>query len=210
MDEKLKRLEEFNGQLKTYDGQLKEAEEWLLGGRKRMDGLIKPEEPIEVQERVMRTMDLQTDVQMEQEKFQAHIEFWENTLKPTEPGENTEEAQVDFLFLSFFVLHRSNSGACSLYRISINIYLHFQGFQKRIDTIKSTFAALYAEIKTECEKYGEDVKYLADFTGGCKKFEPWIQKSEAKKSVGMIKPKDLQEALDQLEDANVSYLSYTT
>jgi len=169
MDEKLKRLEEFNGQLKTYDGQLKEAEEWLLGGRKRMDGLIKPEEPIEVQERVMRTMDLQTDVQMEQEKFQAHIEFWENTLKPTEPGENTEEAQ---------------------------------GFQKRIDTIKSTFAALYAEIKTECEKYGEDVKYLADFTGGCKKFEPWIQKSEAKKSVGMIKPKDLQEALDQLEDAN--------
>ena len=107
MDEKLKRLEEFNVQLKTYDGQLKEAEEWLLGGRKRMDGLIKPEEPIEVQERVMRTMDLQTDVQMEQEKFQAHIEFWENTLKPTEPGENTEEAQVDFLFLSLFVLHRS-------------------------------------------------------------------------------------------------------
>ena len=84
----------------------------------------------------------------------------------------------------------------------------FQGFQKRIDTIKSTFAALYAEIKTECEKYGEDVKYLADFTGGCKKFEPWIQKSEAKKSVGVIKPKDLQEGLDQLEDAKVSYFLY--
>ena len=94
---------------------------------------------------------------------------------------------------------------CCVHSISIYIYLNFQGFQKRIDTIQSTFAALYAEIKTECEKYGEDVKYLADFTGGCKKFEPWIQKSEAKKSVGMIKPKDLQEALDQLEDANVSY-----
>ena len=107
MEDKLKRLDEFNGQLKTYDGQLKEAEEWLLGGRKRMDGLIKPEEPIEVQERVMRTMDLLTDVEMEQEKFKAHIEFWENTLKPTEPGENTEEAQVDFLFLTFFVLYRS-------------------------------------------------------------------------------------------------------
>ena len=107
MDEKLKRLEEFNGQLKTYDGQLKEAEEWLLGGRKRMDGLIKPEEPIEVQERVMRTMDLQTDVQMEQEKFQAHIEFWENTLKPTEPGENTEEAQVYVIFNTSFLLNRN-------------------------------------------------------------------------------------------------------
>ena len=47
------------------------------------------------------------------------------------------------------------------------------------------------------------MKYLADFTSGCKKFEPWIEKSEAKKSVGMVKPKDLQEALDQLADAKV-------
>ena len=44
---------------------------------------------------------------------------------------------------------------------------------------------------------------MADFTSGCKKFEPWIEKSEAKKSVGMVKPKDLQEALDQLADAKV-------
>ncbi len=46
MDEKLKRLNEFNGQLKEYDGKLKEAEQWLGGGRKRMDELIKPEKPI--------------------------------------------------------------------------------------------------------------------------------------------------------------------
>ena len=38
-----------------------------------------------------------------------------------------------------------------------------------------------------------------------KKFEPWIQKADAKRAVGMLKPKNLQEALDQLEGANVSF-----
>ena len=94
MDEKLKRLNEFNGQLKEYDGQLKEAEQWLGGGRKRMDELIKPEKPMEVQERVMATMELQTDVQLKSDEFTAKVDLWEGSLKPTEPGENTEEAQV--------------------------------------------------------------------------------------------------------------------
>ena len=38
-----------------------------------------------------------------------------------------------------------------------------------------------------------------------KKFEPWIQKADAKRAVGMLKPKNLAEALDQLEGANVSF-----
>lgn len=62
---------------------------------------------------------------------------------------------------------------------------------------------LIGEVDAEGAKYGDDVKYLADFTSGVKKFDPWIQKSEAKKAVGMSKPKNLQEALDQLEDAKV-------
>ena len=62
---------------------------------------------------------------------------------------------------------------------------------------------LIAEVDAEGAKYGDDVKYLADFTGGVKKFDPWMVKSEAKKSVGMFKPKNYQEAVDQLEDAEV-------
>lgn len=58
-------------------------------------------------------------------------------------------------------------------------------------------------MKGEGEKFGEDIKYLADFTGGQKKFEPWIQKAEAKKAAGMAKPQNLKEALDMLEDAKV-------
>ena len=94
MDEKLKGLDEFNKQLKEYDGQLKEFEQWLGVGRKRMDDLIKPEKPMEVQERVMATMELQSDVGLQVEQFKPKVEFWAGPLKPTEPGENTEDAQV--------------------------------------------------------------------------------------------------------------------
>merc|ERR1712241_1100591 len=69
------------------------------------------------------------------------------------------------------------------------------------DAVKSTQGALLEEVKKEGAKFGDDVKFLAEFTAGIKKFDPWIQKAEAKRAVGMLKPKNLQEALDQLEDA---------
>ena len=94
MDEKLKGLDEFNKQLKEFDGQLKEFEQWLGVGRKRMDDLIKPEKPMEVQERVMATMELQSDVGIQVDQFKPKVEFWNGPLKPTENGENTEDAQV--------------------------------------------------------------------------------------------------------------------
>jgi len=168
MDAKLKRLDEFNGQLKEFDGQLKEADAWLLGGRTRMDQLIKPDKPMEVQERVMATMELQSDVQINLEQFKTRVEFWEGPLKPTESGENTEEAQA---------------------------------IENVVKTIAATFSSLFTEVETEGKKFGDDVNYLAAFTSGCKKFEPWIQQSEAKKSVGMVKPTNLGEAQDQLNSA---------
>ena len=65
--------------------------------------------------------------------------------------------------------------------------------------------ALLDEVKAEGEKFGEDIKHLADFTSGCKKFEPWIATSEAKRAKGMAKPGNLQEALDQLAEVQVSW-----
>ena len=72
-----------------------------------------------------------------------------------------------------------------------------------MDNVRSTQNKLLEEVKKEGEKFGDDVKFLAEFTAGIKKFDPWIQKAEAKRAVGMLKPKNLQEALDQLEDAKV-------
>ena len=72
-----------------------------------------------------------------------------------------------------------------------------------MDYIRSTQNALLEEVKKEGAKFGDDVKYLAEFTAGIKKFDPWIQKAEAKRAVGMIKPKNLEEGIDQMEDAKV-------
>ena len=59
-------------------------------------------------------------------------------------------------------------------------------------------------MKQQSAKFGDDVKYLAEFTAGIKKFDPWIQKADAKRAVGMLKPKNLDEANDQLASAQVN------
>ena len=85
--------------------------------------------------------------------------------------------------------------------------LILQEFSTRQTNIDSTQNALYDEVKAQSAKFGDDVKYLAEFTAGVKKFDPWIQKADAKRAVGMLKPKNLEEALDQLSDAQVFFQS---
>ena len=94
-----------------------------------------------------------------------------------------------------------------LYNVIKNCIFTFQAFEKRVGTIYTTFTALFKEVESEGKKFGDDVQYLAEFTSGCKKFDPWIQQSEAKKSVGMVKPTNLQEAQDQLDSATVGRIS---
>ena len=103
MDANLKLLDEFNGQLKQFDGQLNAADEDLKVLRGRMDALIKPEKPMEAQERVMATMELQSDVQLKCDDFKAVTDFWEGPIKPTKDGENTDEAQVYKRFYNIFI-----------------------------------------------------------------------------------------------------------
>ena len=49
-----------------------------------------------------------------------------------------------------------------------------------MDTVSNQLSELNDEVESEASKYGEDVKHLADFTNSCKKFEPWLNKSESK------------------------------
>ena len=59
MDEKLKKIDEFNGKIKEFDTFIKELEDWLPEGRKRMDDLLSPDNPIKAEDRVVQTMELQ-------------------------------------------------------------------------------------------------------------------------------------------------------
>merc|ERR1719323_1385463 len=51
-------------------------------------------------------------------------------------------------------------------------------FIKRLETVRSELNKLDAEIKSECAKFSEDVKYFAEFQTGIKAFEPWMKKAE--------------------------------
>jgi len=74
-----------------------------------------------------------------------------------------------------------------------------QALVGRMSEVWSSLDKLNSEAETEAAKFGEDVKYLADFTNATKKFEPWIAKSEAKVKDGLGKPANLEEALSLLD-----------
>ena len=54
---------------------------------------MKPAAPISAEDRVVQTMELLTDCNLEKEKLQNHVQKWSD-LQPSAPGENTPEAQV--------------------------------------------------------------------------------------------------------------------
>ena len=72
-----------------------------------------------------------------------------------------------------------------------------------MDTVKDTLGGLNSEAESEAAKFGEDVKYLADFTNGVKKFEPWINASEETVKKGLGKPNSLNEANAMLKECQV-------
>ena len=62
---------------------------------------------------------------------------------------------------------------------------------------------LLQKVKQEGEKFGEDVKHLADFASSQKKFACWIDLAEQKKKKGLVKPLNLDQAIDLLTDLKV-------
>jgi len=75
-----------------------------------------------------------------------------------------------------------------------------QTFTTRMDTVQSALATLNTEAESEAAKFGEDVKFLADFTNSTKKFDPWIATAKAKVQAGLGKPNNLEEALKMLDE----------
>merc|ERR1712215_630469 len=51
-------------------------------------------------------------------------------------------------------------------------------FLERLKNVRTELNSLDEEIKTECAKFSEDVKYFAEFQTGIKAFDPWMKKAE--------------------------------
>lgn len=71
-------------------------------------------------------------------------------------------------------------------------------FLERIKKVRTTLDGLDAEVKTECSKFSEDVKYWAEFQTGIKVFGPWMKHAEERKEAGLEKPRSLLEACEIL------------
>jgi len=71
-------------------------------------------------------------------------------------------------------------------------------FIERLKSVRNELNKLDEEIKQECAKFSEDVKYFAEFQTGIKAFDPWMKKAEQRISDGLMQPKSLVEACEIL------------
>lgn len=78
-------------------------------------------------------------------------------------------------------------------------------FMARLEKARQNIDALYDEVKTECSKFSQDVKFWAEFQTGIKEFEPWMKAAEIRKNHGLVKPTSLVEACQILGDSKVSH-----
>merc|ERR1712045_1034884 len=74
-------------------------------------------------------------------------------------------------------------------------------FIERLKTVRNELNKLDEEIKQECAKFSEDVKYFAEFQTGIKAFDPWMKKAEQRIIDGLKQPKSLVEACKVLGDS---------
>jgi len=71
-------------------------------------------------------------------------------------------------------------------------------FMERLKNVRTELNKLDEEIKSECAKFSEDVKYFAEFQTGIKAFDPWMKKAEQRIIDGLMQPKSLVEACEIL------------
>jgi len=71
-------------------------------------------------------------------------------------------------------------------------------FMERLKSVRTELNKLDEEIKSECAKFSEDVKYFAEFQTGVKAFDPWMKKAEQRIIDGLMQPKSLVEACEIL------------
>merc|ERR1712212_184175 len=74
-------------------------------------------------------------------------------------------------------------------------------FIERLKKVRDELNKLDAEIKAECAKFSEDVKYFAEFQTGIKAFDPWMKRAEQRIIDGLKQPKSLVEACEILGDS---------
>merc|ERR1711948_102356 len=83
LEEKLQSINNFNISFATYQEDIRLLDSWLQNGQKRLESLLKPDKDLLPEERVMLTMELQSDIEQEILKTKNCEDIW-NSIMPEE------------------------------------------------------------------------------------------------------------------------------
>merc|ERR1719220_2759386 len=119
-------------------------------------------------------------------------------LSPEDRVTKTMEVQEDINKKSEFCSKRETEKGEIFPKGGEKVSSDAKKFIKRLETVRSELNKLDAEIKSECAKFSEDVKYFAEFQTGIKAFEPWMKRAEQRIIDGLVQPKSLVESCEIL------------
>ena len=191
-DEKLAMIENFNERLLVFDDAVSESEQWLTDARNKIDEIIKPQlgGTFSPEDRVTKAMEIQEDIMKKSDFLTKQVRssgvYIRRILNALGHTQEEEREQI---------FPKGDEKVSS----------DAQRFLDRLTKARSTIDALKEEIKSECCKFSQDIKFWAEFQTGIKEFDPWLTTAESRKAMGLAKPESLQEAQAILEDSKVNY-----
>merc|ERR1711872_262431 len=94
-DERLEFIDDFNKRLNIFDQGVKDMENWLLDGRKRLDLIKNPPEEMSPEDRVTKSMELQEDISKKSE-FTKKLEQEKEDIFP-KAGEKVSSDAKKFI-----------------------------------------------------------------------------------------------------------------
>merc|ERR1740116_135287 len=122
-------------------------------------------------------------------------------LSPEDRVTKTMEVQEDINKKSEFCGKQETEKAEIFPKQGEKVSSDAKKFIERLKTVRTVLTNLDEEIKSECAKFSEDVKYFAEFQTGIKAFDPWMKKAEQRIVDGLKQPKSLVEACEVLGDS---------
>merc|ERR1719412_1844648 len=131
-------------------------------------------------------------------------------LSPEDRVTKTMEVQEDINKKSEFCGKQETEKAEIFPKQGEKVSSDAKKFIERLNKVRDELNKLDAEIKAECAKFSEDVKYFAEFQTGIKAFDPWMKRAEQRIIDGLKQPKSLVEAWKILEEAAASAQKMTT
>ena len=125
-------------------------------------------------------------------------------LSPEDRVTKTMEVQEDINKKSEFCGKQETEKAEIFPKQGEKVSSDAKKFIERLKKVRDELNKLDAEIKAECAKFSEDVKYFAEFQTGIKAFDPWMKRAEQRIIDGLKQPKSLVEACEILGDSKVT------